>query len=279
MMPLVLSIAFGLVGAMVVWALQDDLRRRWERDVAWLQHTIWRFTPDPFDARPWVAGFYVGAVVLLFLFLLVIPFKLLGVGIWVLLIVVPKLAIDRAWAKRRKTIEQQLPVVVRQMSSSVGSGMTLVQAIERLGERGPEPIRTEFRIMANYWKMGSDFGSTIEEAKRRLALKNFTLFASAILVNQRMGGNVTETLDRLADSLESLERMRRDVYAATAEGRTNIKVLAVAPFIMLGLIAFMDPGAVGMLFTTTIGLFILAIALLLAGTGTAWAWKVVNADV
>jgi tight adherence protein B len=165
------------------------------------------------------------------------------------------------------------------MSSGVGSGMTLVQAIERLGERGPEPIRTEFRIMANYWQMGSDFGSTIEEAKRRLALKNFTLFASAILVNQRMGGNVTETLDRLADSLESLETMRRDVHAATAEGRTNIKVLAVAPFLMLGLVAFMDAGAVGMLFTTTIGLTLLAIAFAMAGTGTVWAWRVVNADV
>ena len=55
------------------------------------------------------------------------------------------------------------------------------------------------------------------------------LFASAILVNQKLGGNISQTLDRLAGSLESIEHMRREVHAATSEGRTNIKVLAIAP--------------------------------------------------
>ena len=157
--------------------------------------------------------------------------------------------------------------------------MTLIQAIERLAERGAAPIKTEFRIMANQWGLGSDFTAVIEEAKRRLGLQSFNLFASAVLVNQRMGGNVTDTLERLAHSLESIDSMQRDVHAATSEGRTNVKVLMIAPLIMLGLVEIMDHQAVALLFTTALGGVLLGLAAILTAIGAIWAWKVAHADV
>jgi tight adherence protein B len=279
MTPALLAVLIGLSAALLVWSLRGRLVARWNHDVAWVEHTVWRFTPDPVNARRYVALFYGGAVLVMFLLLLLVPNKILAVGLWAILIAVPRLAVSRAWAKRRQQIEQQLPIAVRQMSSSVASGMTLAQAIERLAGRAPDPIRVEFRIMTGYWQLGSDFTATIEEAKRRLSLENFNLFASAILVNQRLGGNVSLTLDRLAGSLEAIDQMKREVHAATAEGRTNIKVLAVAPFGMLGLVALMDAGAVGMLLTRSFGHLLLAVAALLTATGTLWAWRIVNANV
>ncbi|MHC4140322.1 MAG: type II secretion system F family protein [Planctomycetota bacterium] len=279
MMPLALAGLIGLSVLLLVWALRQPLADRWQHDVAWFEHTIWRFSPDPVDARRYVALFYAAGILVLFVLLLLLANKILAVVIWVLLVFIPKLVIDRAWAKRRKRIEEQLPVAVRQMSSSVGSGMTIAQAIERLAVRAPDPIRVEFRIMTGYWQLGSDFTATIEEAKRRLKLQNFNLFASAILVNQRLGGNISLTLDRLAGSLEAIERMQQEVHAATAEGRTNIKVLAVAPFIMLALVAFMDADAVMMLLTRPVGHLLLGAAAALTAAGTWWAWKVVHANV
>jgi len=279
MMPALLAVLLGLSAALIVWSLRGKLVVRWNHDVAWVEHTVWRFTPEPVDARRYVALFYGVAVLVLFVLLLVMPSKILAVLLWAVLVAVPRIAVSRAWAKRRQRIEQQLPVAVRQMSSSVASGMTLAQAIERLAGRAPDPIRIEFRIMTGYWQLGSDFAATIEEAKRRLSLENFNLFASAILVNQRLGGNISLTLDRLAGSLESIEQMKRDVHAATAEGRTNIKVLAAAPFGMLGLVALMDAGAVGMLLTRSFGHLLLAVAALLTAAGTLWAWRIVNANV
>jgi tight adherence protein B len=279
MTPALLAALIGVSATLLVWSLRAKLLVRWNHDVAWAEHTAWRFTPEPVDARRYVALFYGGAVLVLFVLLLVMPSKILALGLWVILMAVPRLAVSRAWAKRRQQIEQQLPVAVRQMSSSVASGMTLAQAIERLAGRAPDPIRVEFRIMTGYWQLGSDFTATIEEAKRRLSLENFNLFASAILVNQRLGGNVSLTLDRLAGSLEAIDQMKRDVYAATAEGRTNIKVLAVAPFGMLGLVALMDAGAVGMMLTRPFGHLLLAVAAVLTAAGTLWAWRIVNANV
>ncbi|MHC4966974.1 MAG: type II secretion system F family protein [Planctomycetota bacterium] len=257
MTPALLAVLLGISAALLVWSLRPKLVVRWNHDVAWVEHTVWRFTPEPVDARRYVALFYGVAVLALFVLLLVMPSKILAVMLWAVLVAVPRIAVSRAWAKRRHRIEQQLPVAVRQMSSSV----------------------VEFRIMTGYWQLGSDFAATIEEAKRRLSLENFNLFASAILVNQRLGGNVSLTLDRLAGSLEAIDQMKREVYAATAEGRTNIKVLAVAPFGMLGLVALMDTGAVAMMLTRPFGHLLLAVAAMLTAAGTLWAWRIVNADV
>jgi tight adherence protein B len=280
MIELLIASLIGVSIALGVWSLRWWLLARFRRDVTNLEHAMWRLSPEPYDGRARVAIFWTIAILFPILVLLFVPlFKLPLLAIWAVGIMLPKIMLDRKWEKRRKDINEQLPKAVLQLSSGVASGMSLVQAIERIAERSPEPISTEFRIIANYWNLGSDFTSTIEEAKRRLDLQDFTLFASAIVINQRMGGNVVKTLERLAHSLESIDRMRREVYVATSEGRTNIKVLAVAPFIMLGFTTVIDAQAVGWLFTRPFGQFLLLIAVLLTAAGTYWAWRIVNADV
>jgi len=277
--PVLLALTIGVSCGMIVFSLRASCVRRFERDVAWLEHTLWRFSPTPKPARPYVVAGYIVAAALLLALLIFTRNPILSIIIFTVVVVIPRFYAARAWSKRKKLIEDQLPEAVRQLSSGVGSGLSLAQAIERLAIRAPVPIRTEFFVVSNYWKLGADFTTSIEDAKRRLELQNFNLFASAIIVNHHMGGNVTSTLDRLATSLESIARMRRDIYAATAEGRMNIKVLAVSPFIMLGLISFMDAGAVGMLFTEPVGQAILGVCVTLTAVGTWWAWQIVKSDV
>lgn len=279
MMPLLLSLVFGLSGALLVYTSRARLIRRFERDVAWLERMLWRFTPVAKPVRLYVLAYYCGVAALLAVLLLLLADPLIAVACWSLVAFLPRWIATRAWARRKRAVNEQLPEAVRQLSSSVGSGLSLAQAIERMAVRAPLPIRTEFYVMASYWKMGASFSTSIEETRRRLDLPDFTLFASAVTVNQRMGGNVVATLDRLASSLEAIERMRRDVHAATAEGRMNIKVLAVAPFLMLGLTSFIDREAVGMLFTTTVGQLVLGLCLFLTAAGTLWAWRIVKSDV
>lgn len=279
MTPLLLAAMLGGSLALLTWVLRADLVRRWQMDVAWLEHMVWRFTPDPFDGRKYVAMYYIISAAVLLLIMAIMPSKVMGLIIWAILFILPKIMVNKRWEKRRKTIHEQLPGSILKMSTSVASGMSLAQAIERLAEREPAPIAGEYKVIANYWNLGADLGSTIEEAKRRLKLQDFNLFASAILVNQRMGGNIVETLDRLSASLESIARMRREVFAATAEGRQNIKVLAFAPIVMLAFVAVIDARAVGMLFTTPLGNVLLGVAVLLILSGTLWAWKIINADI
>lgn len=277
--PVVVALLLGAAVALAVYALRKQVQAKWRADVAWVTNIMWRFTPEPKEVRPMVAGAYIAYTALFAFLILFAPTWWIGIGLWVVLLFVPRIAFDFAWQKRRKRIDEQLPGAVLQMSNAVGSGMSLIQAIDRLSERSEEPIRTEFRVISNQWKYGSDLIAAIEEAKRRLDMPNFSLFSSALTINQQMGGNVVETMQRIASSLESIHEMKHEVYTSTSEGRTNIKVLAAAPALMLGLISFIDAEAVGMLFTHPVGQIILGVAFGMTGAGVFLAWKVVNADV
>ncbi len=275
----VIALLSGIALGALVWGFHGGILAHFEREVRWLERAVWRFSPEPFDARPWVAGFYAGAIIIPIAWAYLFPFKIMVVLTPLLLLVLPRIIIEKKWEKRRKLIDQQLPACVIQMAQSVGAGMTLAQAVDRLAERSDEPIRTEFRVMSNFWKHGADFTLTIDEAKRRLALPNFNLFASALLVNLKMGGNVVETLERLGHSISGIERMKEEVYAATSEGRTNLKVIGACPFAMLGFTAIMDFNAVVLCFTRPMGWAMLGVAAALMAAGMGWAWRIVNADI
>ena len=278
MIPAVASIMLGAAVSLLTIALWRHLRRRWGRDVAWLQHAVWRFTPETFNAGAYVAAYY-GLIIGLPIVCLLAPARIATFILWVVILIMPRIVFAIAWRRRRAVIEKQLPQAVRRMSASVASGMTLVQAIEQLAVRAKTPIRTEFRVMANLWNLGADFSAVIEEARHRLDLQDFNLFASAILVNQRMGGNVTMTLDQLATALEQNAQMRERIRSETSEGRMNVKVLMLTPLVMLGFVAVVDRTAVGLLFTTPVGLVLAGLAGAMSLGGWIWAWRIVNADL
>jgi Flp pilus assembly protein TadB len=94
-----------------------------------------------------------------------------------------------------------------------------------------------------------------------------------------MGGDISETLTRISKSLEKLREMRKTVEAHTSEGRTNIRVLLVAPVFMLLLMATVVPRGVGMLFTTAPGAAILTVAVVLAGAGVYIANRITRTEV
>ncbi len=276
-----LSIAtLGLAVVVGILGMSGFLEWLFKGHVAWLERQKRRFSPDVGNVKFEMGVIYAVAILVLFALLYVFrTYPWVALVLWGVLLLGPGMYINWKWAKRLKKIEEQMPQAITSLSTAVASGLTLVQGIERLGERAEEPVRTEFALMANQWRAGSDVMTVIEEAKRRLKLPNFSIFASTITVNQTMGGNVVETLDRLAHSLEEIAQMQHEVYTATAEGRQNIKFLGLAPIPMLGLMCFINYSGTVMLFTTTLGQILTTVSLAFFFSGWYWAWRIVNADV
>jgi len=272
----------ALVGAAVVlliWGLRAYLLRRYERDRSWIAQTALRFTPNPVDARAWTIAYYTLFCLLLVLMVGFMANPLMAVIFWLVLLSVPRLVVEMLWQRRRRQIDLQLPAAVSSMSNSIRAGLTVVQAIQRLSETAPEPIRTDFRVMANRYAFGASMDATLNEAKERLASPDFNLFASALLLNREMGGDISDTLTRISLSLDKLHQMRQTVEAHTSEGRTNIKVLLVAPVLILLMLSTADPQGVTMLFTTSQGYVILLIAGTLIAIGVYFAAKITRTDI
>jgi tight adherence protein B len=215
----------------------------------------------------------------LFVLLLITPHPAFAFLCWLVLLAVPRIVVEWLWQRRRRKIDLQLPAAISSLANSLRAGLTLVQAIQRLAENAPEPIRGDFRVMANRYAYGASLEATLREAKERLSSPNFNLFASALLLNREMGGDIAETLGRISQSLDKLHQMRQTVEAHTSEGRTNIKVLLVAPVVLLLMISTVDGEGVKMLFTTSQGYAILLVAAAFIGAGVYFASKITYQEI
>jgi len=263
----------------LVWAAKGIALQRYRNDVQWMRDTYHRFHPEEINAELYTILYYLGCVFLLLILLWIVPNWILALIFWGVLMFLPAFIIEWAWRRRVNEVDQQISQSVTSMANSMRAGLTLVQAITRLSEQAPAPIKMEFQIMANQYGLGADMETVLKNAKERLKLPNFNLFASALLLNREMGGDVAETLTRISKSLDKLREMKKTVEAHTSEGRTNIKLLLLGPVAMLLLLATVDAKGVVMLFTTTQGVAILMIAGLLAGTGVILARRITRSEV
>lgn len=276
---IVIVVLAALAGAIAAVPLWRWLRGRIEADRRWIQQTALRFSPDPPQTTMWLAVLYAGRVLVLVALLAALPSVIAAMGLWVLSLFLPPLVAEKMWERRRAKIDDQLPLSIRFMANGVGAGLTLVQAIQRLAEQAPSPIAQEFRIMANRYALGEDVEAMLLQSKSRLRLPDFDLFATALLINREMGGDIGVTLQRIARSIERLKELRMNMLAQTSEGRTNIKFLAVTPVFILLMMQAIDPEGLNMLFTTVPGMILLLIAAALTGLGVFWASRIVATEI
>jgi tight adherence protein B len=101
----------------------------------------------------------------------------------------------------------------------------------------------------------------------------------AIRIQREVGGNLSELLLTVADTMVHRERLRRDIAGLTAEGRISAIILGLLP---IGLGAFMwlsNPEYMGPLGSTTMGHVLLGLATVSGLIGFAWMKKIINIKI
>lgn len=165
------------------------------------------------------------------------------------------------------------------LANAVRAGLSLAQAMEILAAQCPAPINSEFQQIVGEYKLGKPLQQTLLTAKERLRSENFALFAAAMLASHESGGRLNETVERIAQSVLELQRLERKVESETAQARKSAIYMAIAPlFILIGYY-FVDPQNTSLLFTQTIGHFVLVVAILLNVVAYVWARVLLNPDI
>ncbi|MEM1444462.1 MAG: type II secretion system F family protein [Planctomycetota bacterium] len=296
-----LGLAALLAVAVALAALgsRSALERRLQSDRRWIERSATRFSSEPLErliapdlyasVSSWFprlsAGMFYASVynalrvLSLALLIALLPSWWIAAALWLALLWAPNVLVEWCWERRKAEIDRQLPQAASGMANNLASGLTLVQSIRRMSVKLPDPIRTEFRKMVVQYDLGRGLDETLHTAKAELNMPNFNLFASALLVNRELGGDVPRTLDRIARSLEKLQELRQALRSATAEGRTNIRVLTLAPAVVLIFIGVMDPEGLQVLFETPPGWAILILAAVLTALGNWIAHQILTQEL
>lgn len=191
----------------------------------------------------------------------------------------PTMAMKMLRERRLQKIDAQLLVGISTLSSGVRAGLNMVQAMEMLASEGPTPLRQEFAHLVREYEYGLPLEEAMNNAVERVGSGDFALLVSAMMTHRERGGNLGETLDRIAASLREIQRLEARVKTLTAQGRANARFLSGLVVLVLVFLFAFDAGNMGMVLKDDFGKLILGGILLLMGLGFLWIRKIIDIDI
>ena len=134
---------------------------------------------------------------------------------------------------RNKKIVRQDAVLeaVRMLRQLLETGATSVHAaIAVLGERGPAPLRTEFRIIA-----GTSVGrrQAWSAARQRIGEPLFDMLAAAVLIQSPGGGELAPLFADLEASVSGAQEVEREARALQVQARSAAAIIVALPVVFL----------------------------------------------
>lgn len=157
----------------------------------------------------------------------------------------PVWILSRTGKKRSAQLSKQLPDGLGIIVRSLEAGHPVPTAIALVGAEMPDPIGSEFGMMADE----VSYGASLKDGVRRLAARSFSqdvdLFAATIRLQAQTGGNLSELLKLNGAAIRDRQMLRMKIQAASAEGRMSSMILTAAPFIVGGIVTLMKPDFYG----------------------------------
>ena len=152
------------------------------------------------------------------------------------------------------------------------------QLVGELGE-GQQPVAGEMKKAIVEARLGVPIEEALENIAVRTGNKDFGWVVMAIRIQRQVGGNLSEILRIVADTLRERAYLLRQIRSLSAEGRISAVIIAAMPFVMLIYLVLVRPEYVTLLFTDTLGLILVFGALILQIIGWFWMRKLVNFEV
>ena len=112
--------------------------------------------------------------------------------------------------------------------------------------------------------------AVVKSLSRRIRLVDFQILATTLAVQRQTGGNLAETLQRMAVVIRDRMNTRRHLRSATAAGRASAMLIAtICPLAYLFMF-FWQPEHMKILYEDPLGQTMLCVAVALELTGILW---------
>ena len=131
--------------------------------------------------------------------------------------------------KRMSLLEEQLPDAVELMVRSLRVGHPFSSAIGIVAKEIPDPLGSEFGVIADEAAYGRDISESLKAFAERMDSQDLRFLAVAVSIQQQSGGNLAEILEGLAKVIRARFRLFRRVKAITAEAKWSGMFLSGFP--------------------------------------------------
>lgn len=202
-----------------------------------------------------------------------------GLILGALAALIPVATVNFLASRRRKAFMSQLPDTLSLLSGTLRAGYSLMQGVEAVSQEVEDPMGLELRRVVTEARLGRPLEEALDSSAERMDSPDFGWAVMAIRIQREVGGNLSELLMTVADTMIARERLRRDVAALTAEGRVSAIILGALP-VGLGMMMYLlNKEYVSVLFTDTLGMIMLGLAVVAMVVGFLWMRKIINIEI
>ncbi|MCE4537128.1 type II secretion system F family protein [Pelomonas sp. P7] len=181
--------------------------------------------------------------------------------------------------RRMDKLILQLPDGLTMMAGAMRAGAGLQAALELVVKETAAPLSQEFSVLLREQRLGLPLEESLRGLSERLKLEDVNLFVSALTIAKEVGGNLSEILERLANTLRSKAVMEGKIKALTSQGKLQGIVVGLLPIFLAGVLYTMDPVAMTPMFSTYYGWGTMAVIGVLLMLGGVFIRKIVSIDV
>ncbi len=191
----------------------------------------------------------------------------------------PRFIIEKKKKDRIKLFDSQLDEGITVVSNSLKAGYSFLQAIAVVSEQTRDPFSKEFKKLLKEMSLGISEEDALRSLVSRVESEDFMLIMNAILIQKDIGGNLSEILDNISETIRERQKIKNELKTLIAQGKLSGVILSLMPVFLGMAIYLFNKEYMMVLFTTTIGLAMVAAAVVSELFGLLMIRKIINIEM
>jgi len=192
---------------------------------------------------------------------------------------IPRFLLSRARKKRLERIDKQLPDALLAMAKSLQVGTGFLQALSNAANEVPAPLGSELQRTVRDLQLGADAEEVFTAMAERIGSPDVDILVTAIVIQRTTGGNLSEILLNVCNTVRERAELREEVMTLTATERLTGNMMAALPILVAVAFIFTQPEMGRLLYETTIGRIAVVVAVILEILGIIIIRKLANIKI
>jgi tight adherence protein B len=180
----------------------------------------------------------------------------------------------RREAKFLAVFPDAVDVIVR----GIKAGLPLLDSLKLIATDAVEPVRSEFQSIIETQTIGMPIGEACLKLHDNMPVPEANFFGVVVSIQQRAGGNLSETLGNLSRVLRDRKKMKAKIQAMSMEAKASATIIGTLPIAVLTLVWITSPDYVALLWTEPLGRVMMACCATWMLMGIMVMRKMINFD-
>jgi tight adherence protein B len=162
---------------------------------------------------------------------------------------IPHVVVAYLVSKRTNDFITKFADAIDLLVRGLRSGLPVTETLGIVATEIPGPVGEEFKLVTERMRIGKTMEDALQDTADRLEIPEFNFFTITLAIQRETGGNLAETLANLADVLRKRAQMKLKIKAMSSESKASAYIVGSLPFIVFGMIFWVNPAYVGNFFS------------------------------